>query len=71
MLNKSVKYNVASFKINDNIYNITKNNIEEIAQEIEDEMFNEIEEYEKIDKLEEERNIEPQVEVVAAEVVAD
>ena len=30
MLNKSVKYNVASFKINDNIYNITKNNIEEI-----------------------------------------
>ena len=30
MLNESVEYNVASFKINDNIYNITKNNIEEI-----------------------------------------
>ena len=30
MLNKSVKYNVASFKINDNIYSINKNNIKEI-----------------------------------------
>ena len=30
MLNESVKYNIASFQINDNIYNITKNNIEEI-----------------------------------------
>ena len=49
----------------------TENNIEEIAQEIEDEMFNEIEEYEKIDKLEEERNIEPQVEVVSDEVASE
>ena len=30
MLNESVKYNVASFKINDNIYSTNKNNIKEI-----------------------------------------
>ena len=30
MLNESVKYNIASFKINDNIYSINKNNIKEI-----------------------------------------